>query len=319
MALTGVTNAEKAWTVYVHISPSGKYYVGITSQKNINGRWRNGEGYIHNTHFYRAIKKYGWGNFQHEIIAGNLHEDEAKNFEKLLIQKLKSTDKNHGYNISLGGDGTPGVSHYGVENSFYGRKHSEESRKKMRESRPSYVGKNNPFYNKRHSEETVKKISTARKRQFDNGYVWICRELTDEDRKKISEKHSKPIIRYGLDMAEIKRYSSVMEAVREGFRAASIRDSCSGKKPIYKESIWRYANPDDLADSSLRYYDGKILCFDKTRSLIGSYRSFSEASRSTGIDRKHISRACHSECHYYLGKYWLLATDCDSFLSQSAS
>lgn len=60
------------WTVYIHISPSNKYYVGITSQKNLNQRWRNGNGYKKNKYFYRSIVKYGWENIKHEVIASNL-------------------------------------------------------------------------------------------------------------------------------------------------------------------------------------------------------------------------------------------------------
>lgn len=35
----------KIWTVYRHISPSGKVYIGITS-KPIEKRWNKGKGYI---------------------------------------------------------------------------------------------------------------------------------------------------------------------------------------------------------------------------------------------------------------------------------
>ncbi len=44
-----------SWTVYEHWSPSGKVYVGITSQ-SIKVRWQNGNGYIKCKTFYRAIK-----------------------------------------------------------------------------------------------------------------------------------------------------------------------------------------------------------------------------------------------------------------------
>ena len=51
------------WTVYVHISPSNKYYVGITKLKP-HERWgKNGYGY-RNQIFYRVIQKYGWENIQ---------------------------------------------------------------------------------------------------------------------------------------------------------------------------------------------------------------------------------------------------------------
>lgn len=45
------------YTVYIHITPNNKYYVGITS-KDVNIRWRNGNGYSNNSHFFNTINKY---------------------------------------------------------------------------------------------------------------------------------------------------------------------------------------------------------------------------------------------------------------------
>ena len=61
--------------------------------------------------FYNAIKKYGWENIYHEVVAGNLTEEEAKKFEITLISKLKSNDKHFGYNCTAGGDGSVGFRH----------------------------------------------------------------------------------------------------------------------------------------------------------------------------------------------------------------
>lgn len=99
-------SSNKTWLVYEHISPSGKVYVGITSQK-VKVRWQNGGGYIHCKVFYRSILKYGWDNFQHNIIASNLGEQTAKNIEKDLIKFYK--DRCISYNITEGGDATTGV------------------------------------------------------------------------------------------------------------------------------------------------------------------------------------------------------------------
>ena len=72
------------WTVYVHINKiNGKKYVGITSRK-LSYRWNSGKGYKGQPKFYNAICKYGWDNFDHEIISSNLTENEAKSFEILL-------------------------------------------------------------------------------------------------------------------------------------------------------------------------------------------------------------------------------------------
>ena len=81
---------ERKYCVYVHTSPNNKKYIGITSMNPPERRWKNGAGYSHNLYFSNAIKKYGWDGFSHDIIASNLTKDEAENFEKILILKLKS-------------------------------------------------------------------------------------------------------------------------------------------------------------------------------------------------------------------------------------
>ena len=93
------------WTIYEHISPSGNIYIGITSQ-DIKNRWKYGTGYKGNQIFYKAIKKYGWDNIIHRIIATNLGEMTAKNMEKDLIAFNKA--KGISYNITDGGDGALG-------------------------------------------------------------------------------------------------------------------------------------------------------------------------------------------------------------------
>lgn len=91
------------YKVYCHISPSNKKYYGITSERLVTTRWKAGNGYIKQKKFYNAIKKYGWNNFKHEIIADNLTFEEACKMEQKLIKKDK-TYSNEGYNISIGGE-----------------------------------------------------------------------------------------------------------------------------------------------------------------------------------------------------------------------
>lgn len=38
------------YTLYKHTAPSGKVYIGITSQ-NVMKRWQNGSGYSQNVYF----------------------------------------------------------------------------------------------------------------------------------------------------------------------------------------------------------------------------------------------------------------------------
>ena len=76
---------EHSYTVYMHTSPSNKRYIGVTKQKPIS-RWRtDGSGYKDSKYFWRAIKKYGWNNFQHEILFQGLTKEEAEQKEIELI------------------------------------------------------------------------------------------------------------------------------------------------------------------------------------------------------------------------------------------
>ena len=140
------------YMVYMHISPSNKRYIGITSMNDENIRWQNGNGYKHNKHFYRAIEKYGWDNFQHIIIARNLTKEEACWLEIELIREWDSANKNKGYNITLGGEGSNGL------------KHSKKTKQQLSEK---MSGENNPMYGKHHTEEVKEKL---RKIQLSLGF-----------------------------------------------------------------------------------------------------------------------------------------------------
>lgn len=88
------------YIVYKHTSPSGKVYIGIT--KNLPGtRWNEGSGYESQKKFYKAIQKFGWINFKHEIVAAGLSEDDAKLLESKLILKYKSNEEEFGYNTQV--------------------------------------------------------------------------------------------------------------------------------------------------------------------------------------------------------------------------
>jgi group I intron endonuclease len=98
------------YCVYVHINKiNDKKYIGQTVRgDNPKLRWKNGTGYQEQRLFWRAIQKYGWNNFEHEVVASNLTKEEADNFEILLIKKLNTTNPLFGYNVACGGGGTLG-------------------------------------------------------------------------------------------------------------------------------------------------------------------------------------------------------------------
>ncbi len=90
------------YCVYKHVSPTGKVYIGITKRKP-QKRWNSGHGYESNRYFYRAILKYGWDSFEHEIIETGLTQAEAVEKERYYIRLYDSTNPERGYNIEAGG------------------------------------------------------------------------------------------------------------------------------------------------------------------------------------------------------------------------
>ena len=160
-----MNNDRKDWTVYKHTFPNGKVYIGVTSQ-NIDRRWRNGRGYLCKNKFgeYRqplmakAVMKYGWDNILHEIICDKLTKEEAEQMEQNLIAQYQSNNKKHGYNIRSGGSINSHLSDEGKEkiskankgkrtgedSPHWGKKRTEETRKRQSENHADVSGGKNP-------------------------------------------------------------------------------------------------------------------------------------------------------------------------------
>lgn len=154
----GKKNMKNDYCVYKHVCPNGKIYIGVTGMKP-EQRWKNGNGYKTNQYFNRAILKYGWNNFKHEILFKGLTREEAEKKEIELIAYYKSNQKEFGYNIQNGG-------------SFAG-KHSEETKRKMSERMIGDTRNKGRI----HTEESRMNMSKSR----------IGRKLTEETKRKLSE------------------------------------------------------------------------------------------------------------------------------------
>ena len=112
-----------SWTVYKHTNKiNGKSYIGITSRKP-EDRWgKNGCKYCSQKSKYlcfsKAIQKYGWDNFTHDILYIGLTKAEACQKEQELISFYNSKAP-YGYNLTDGGEGTRG---YEVSEEFKQRR-----------------------------------------------------------------------------------------------------------------------------------------------------------------------------------------------------
>ena len=149
----------KKFYVYIHTcTANGKHYVGCTTRVKPELRWAEGKGYQNNDHFYRAILKYGWSNFQHEVFEVE-SEEEMYRKEVELISFYHSNDPKYGYNHSSGGE----KSASGCIRSEETRKHMAEAQKKKAKD-PEYLKKLSEIAKKRWLDpEYRKKQLEARK------------------------------------------------------------------------------------------------------------------------------------------------------------
>lgn len=165
-----------------------KVYVGITVRK-VHRRFHEhiyaAEAEKDNFQFHKAIRKYGSQNFHVDCLLSGIPIERLPLFEKACISRFNSYKC--GYNSTPGGDGTgkevtdefrqkiselhkgktpwnkgvpmPDWLKEKLLATHIGKKHSEETRKKMSKAR---VGRK-PMLGKHHSEETRKRISKALK------------------------------------------------------------------------------------------------------------------------------------------------------------
>lgn len=235
---------EKPWCVYKHTNKkNGKCYIGITSKKP-EIRWAKGVGYQQNRHFWNAIQKYGWDNFDHEILYTGLTRGEACEKEIELIAEYRSFEPG-GYNQTIGGEGSNGwkmsddqrakisAQKKGkkrppeigemVRQRSLGKRASAETRAKMSEVRMG----------KYHTEETKQKLSEIMKAR--GGFPRVAVDAA-------AEKHKKSVVQYTLDGVFVKVWPSAMDAEREGgFVHNAIAGCARGRVKSHKGYVWKYA------------------------------------------------------------------------------
>ena len=219
------------YIVYQHKNKiNGKVYVGITSQKP-EQRWGSqGCNYKSSPHFYSAIQKYGWDNFEHNILFTELTKEQACLKEQELIKEYNSMNREFGYNSTSGGDiftmneeTKQKISQAMIGNqNGLGHPCSEEKKEKI----------SNAQKGRKFTEEHKQKLSEAAK----NRHV----PCSEEKKQILKEKsHKKPVYCEELD----KIFESVQECGRQlGIPATNISKLCNGRGKTLKGYHLRYYN-----------------------------------------------------------------------------
>lgn len=93
---------ENTYSVYMHLFPNGKRYIGMT--KDISRRWAGkSEEYSSQPAVYQAMQEFGWDAIEHIIIQSELTKSKAASLESQLIATHNTTNIDFGYNMSSGG------------------------------------------------------------------------------------------------------------------------------------------------------------------------------------------------------------------------
>lgn len=171
---------------------NNKIYIGLTIQGT---RTR----YLHHLYearsgspfpIHRAIRKYGEENFEIETIISIEGNEELKNLEKFYIQEYKANNRQFGYNMTEGGDGT------------FGRLHSEETKDLIRQKA---IGR-------KPSEDTRRRQSEAHDRNKNEDWY-------KENKRKAALisalLRKKKIEVYDLENNYINTYDSISETAKE--------------------------------------------------------------------------------------------------------
>lgn len=236
---------DKKYCVYRHTFPNGKVYIGITCQKP-HERWCNGTGYKHQQLIYRAILRYGWENVQHEVVAEGLTHDQACGMEVELIKAYDSTNPKCGYNTSPGGESGNGLR--GERHPMYGRHHTEESRRKMRESTMGQIPYNKGKHLSKEHREKLRQAHLGRKQNRTPewnrkiGESQIGKKLRPETKERIGLAHSIPVVQISVSGEVLQEWPSAAEANRAtGVDRSHISLVCRNKRKTAGGFVWKFA------------------------------------------------------------------------------
>lgn len=308
-------DSDRCYTVYMHTSPSGKRYIGITSNKSPERRWGKNGSYYTNKHLRSAIAKYGWENFKHEILFKKLTKQEAEEKEIELIAKYQSNNREFGYNIENGGNciGTM----------------SEETKRMLSEIHKS-IDKDwvripicqyttdgvliREWKSSVHAEKALGIEHTSIRCccrgdvKISGGYIWKNKDdiLTEEEVvwRNTSNRYSpnkKEVSQYDRDGTFIKKYDSILSASKElDIEHAVISRCCNDTQRIAGGYIWRYSDVELTTEhlswcnetSSRPTTRRAVFQYSNDGNLIRRYDSISAASLATGISSGNISVCC---------------------------
>ena len=284
-----------------------------------------------NSHLQNAWDKYGEENFKFYILELCPIEmlDEREEYWSEFYNVYNS---DYGYALKTAGQGMG--SYFCSEEtiqkfknrkpSFLNRKHTEESKKRMKDNHYDCSGTNNPNiseiiqydldgnlikkfeYMQQASNElnipyTCISGCCVGKNKTAGGFIWRYADdpLIDFNKKEyFFNKHSKGVLQYNNYGDLIEKYESITFAGEmTGISRDSIKNVCNNKAKSAGGFIWRHIN-NPLTNSEIELLHNnpmkihvskmKINQYNKNNEYIQTWESIGMAARQLGISQPHI-------------------------------
>lgn len=275
---------------YIYITTNainGMKYIGKHKSNEFDCKYL-GSGIL----LRKAIKKYGAENFKVELLKSAETLKELNSLEIEFIEKYNCTHDSSFYNLSKGGDGGDTVNYLTPLEKIYfyktrpngmtGKKHSEETLKKISES---LKGKKKGVPK---SEEHKRKISEGNKgKHIGRESSFKGKKHTEEAKEKIRQsKLGKPSPRKGTKVSDesIKKMSESKKGMYE-----------RGRHPLAKKCMIIYPNGDEFVFNclnDLKDFIKKDLSSDIVKKLVKSGEPYNTNRKSKkymeGIIIKYI-------------------------------
>jgi len=229
--------------IYCYTSPSGKKYIGKTKTTLKERAKNNAKGYKGCSAFYNAIQKYGWENFEVEILE-EVPLEVLEDVEVEYILKYDTSNKEKGYNIVTDRqefirifNQIPVYSYDGTNGIFVEKFESASAAERAMNVYRGSIRRvlNDPLHH-------VK------------GYLWKTEKF---DKIEIIANNiqpsSKKIYIYDAKTGNfLREFSSIREAAREtGYNRSTIQEQLSKEEvKRAKKYIFKYFKVDNLFDES---------------------------------------------------------------------
>lgn len=200
--------------IYKYTSPSGKVYIGKTVNPSVRKRGHNHRSIKAKTKFGAALRKYGFENFEYEILfETEIMEDKtALNslLSELEIQYIEQYDSyNNGYNCTKGGEGSVGYIP------------SEETKEKQRIASTG----------RKHTLESIEKMKLNRPNV----------PMNDATKEALLKANNKIVLQFSKSGELIQEWESVTIAAETlGIGRSAIYNCCNGRCKTTAGFIWKY-------------------------------------------------------------------------------